>query len=872
MVAQRAVKAAVAAARTDALERDVSRVLALRAARDSKGMWAQLRRLAGRQHARSHGPAALRAAAGEGLVTGEQQIADALAAQYAAVSDPATFAAGAGFDEDLRQRVEADVAQFRAAASLTDIGPPELSTPITAVEVALQAQGLGNNKAPSPLDDITNEHLRFGGPHLHHALASFYNLQFSLEAKAQTDGVITPIFKRGDPTEPANYRPITLGSAIDKLYNLVLNARLCDHLERGGLLHDAQQGFRAGRCAVDNIFMLTSCLDARARQGLDTYVLFLDIQKAYDTVWRAGLLWHLWRKGVRGKLFRVLAQMTDNTRGVVMHRGVLSTAFEPGMGWEQGDTLATTMFNVFVDAVLEEVWAAHPGVPLPAAGLAAPDAAAPAAAKLVALMYADDGAALAATPPSLQALIDATRAALNRWRLKASVDETDASKTAVMVVPAERRRGRRAGRAAAAAAAAALPEWRWGGVRVPRVSEYKYLGAWLAADRSWAGHLRCRQGAAEGAFGAHAGVLRQRRLPLHLRMLTLTSVVQPVLTHAAQVWARPTVAMRGRLDAWQAAHVARMTGCPPTASHACLQQELGVMPLHVVCDCMALRFWHRLGTLPPGRLLRRVADAWRDTPWWASMARLRRDYGVEDDSVRQLPGAQFAALVAKRAALRVAAQWGAAGAQRLARHGVVAARYVAAFGRGLLEGGKPAPREYMRWLAGRGRGLPAELLMRLRVECLPLRAMHSHARPGESQQQRVQRERCPCCPVPAAETVAHFLFECPALGRPARLAALLAAVRDAPAAQGRHLHGVLVRRLCRAGIGAAAAGGVAAVAAGPASADAALELELARRWLLGPCLRSEPVALAVADYVVDVWRWRNAALDGRGADGGDPAV
>jgi len=293
------------------------------------------------------------------------------------------------------------------------------------------------------------------------------------------------------------------------------------------------------------------------------------------------------------------------------------------------------------------------------------------------------------------------------------------------------------------------------------------------------------------------------------------------------------------------------------------------VPLHVACDCMALRFWHRLGTLPPGRLLRRVADAWSDTPWWASVARLRLDYGVDGDSVRQLSAAQFAALVAKRAALRVAAQWRAAAAPR---HGVVAARYVAAFGGGMLEGGRPAPREYLRWLAGRGRGLPAELLMRVRVECLPLRAMHSHARPGESAQQPVQRERCPCCSVLAAETIAHFLFECPALGRPARLAALIAAVRDAPVAQARHLHGVLVRRLCRAGVGAAAAGGVAAVAAAPAGAEAALELGLAQRWLLGPCLRSEPVALAVADYVVDIWRWRNAALNGRGADGGDPAV
>ena len=81
-----------------------------------------------------------------------------------------------------------------------------------------------------------------------------------------------------------------------------------------------------------------------------------------------------------------------------------------------------------------------------------------------------------------------------------------------------------------------------------------------------------------------------------------------------------------------------------------------------------------------------------------------------------------------------------------------------------------------------------------------------------------------------------------------------------------------MHHLYRAGVGAAAADGSAAVAAEPAGAAAALDLDLARRCLLGPCLRSAPVALAVADYVVDIWRWRDAALNGRGADGGDPAA
>ncbi len=68
-------------------------------------------------------------------------------------------------------------------------------------------------------------------------------------------------------------------------------------------------------------------------------------------MWRAGLLYHLWEKGVRDKLFRVLAQMCDRPTSMVWHDGHLSSPFHPEMGWEQGDTLATTMFNICINAL-----------------------------------------------------------------------------------------------------------------------------------------------------------------------------------------------------------------------------------------------------------------------------------------------------------------------------------------------------------------------------------------------------------------------------------------------------------------------------------------------------------------------------------------
>jgi len=63
-----------------------------------------------------------------------------------------------------------------------------------------------------------------------------------------------------------------------------------------------------------------------------TFLLILDIEKAYGCLWGAGLLWHPWQAGVQGEMCRVLAQMTDSPRTMVLHNGCMSSADQPEMG------------------------------------------------------------------------------------------------------------------------------------------------------------------------------------------------------------------------------------------------------------------------------------------------------------------------------------------------------------------------------------------------------------------------------------------------------------------------------------------------------------------------------------------------------------
>lgn len=626
--------------------------------------------------------------------------------------------------------------------------------------------------------------------------------------------MIRSLHQHDDTTLPNNYRPITLGCTLDKLYNMCLNTRIMTYLEGEEKLHEAQQAFRPERCCADNILTLTATLQARLKQKLTTYLLFLDIEKAYDSVWRAGLLYNCWELGIRGKMFRVLAQMCEQPSSMVLHRGHYSPTFQPGMGWEQGDTLATTMFNIHINAVLTAVWERHTGVPLPPGGTFT---------KLVALAFADDIVGFAGTASELQSFISIMREELLRWRIKASVSATDRSKTAVMAV-APRRQG--------SAAGVAEHAWMWGDVQLPVVRTYKYLGVTLSDDGKWDEHLKARLAKANKSKGALYAVLHDSSLPWAVRATTLTTALMPVATYASEVWCGHTQAMRAKLDSWQMGVVTSMVHCPANASHACIQQELGIQPMHVTCDMLTLTYWHRLQHLPSSRLITQVASAWTYNPWQAHVHKLQAEYKIDAQAAVGMSKGQFREEVQEKAAERVRELWGARSS------GTVAARYAERWATP-EESSKRQAQGWFTWLCENGRGRAAELIVGLRTESLQLCAMHSHRRARESAAAQQARERCPCCGG-HAESAAHFLFDCTRTQQ-LRQQMYAAMQQHTPQRFTELMQMPLTQRM-------------AAVLDGGA-------------WLAGMGQQGAEAFKAVAIYVARAWRMRSTVLAGRATEG-----
>ena len=115
--------------------------------------------------------------------------------------------------------------------------------------------------------------------------------------------VIIPIPKPGkDLTNPSSYRPIALTSCLCKVLEKMINHRLMWKLETENLLAKEQCGFRKNHSTIDHLIRLESTVRNAFINKQHVVAIFFDLEKAYDTTWKSGILSDLHELGFRGRL------------------------------------------------------------------------------------------------------------------------------------------------------------------------------------------------------------------------------------------------------------------------------------------------------------------------------------------------------------------------------------------------------------------------------------------------------------------------------------------------------------------------------------------------------------------------------------------
>ncbi len=211
----------------------------------------------------------------------------------------------------------------------------------------------GKDSAPGP-DQIHNQMLKHLPEEARIFLLRIFNKIWMEHTFPRTwrEAIIIPIPKEGkDRTKPSTYRPISLTSCICKLLERMVNTRLVWHLEQRNLLTPIQCGFRKNRSTMDHLVTLTTQISTAFVLRQHLVAIFFDLEKAYDTTWRYGILRTIHSWGLRGRLPLFLVAFLSSRYFRVRLGDRLSASHHLENGVPQGSILSVTLFAIAINSI-----------------------------------------------------------------------------------------------------------------------------------------------------------------------------------------------------------------------------------------------------------------------------------------------------------------------------------------------------------------------------------------------------------------------------------------------------------------------------------------------------------------------------------------
>lgn len=163
--------------------------------------------------------------------------------------------------------------------------------------------------------------------------------------------IVCPIFKAGARDQITNYRPISILSTLSKILEKVMNKRLVSFLEKYNVLVDNQFGFREKRSTEDAVLRLTSWITSHTDKGDKCIGVFLDLQKAFDTVSIPILLSRLENVGIRGVTLKWFETYLTGRSQSVRVENCTSEYYACTYGVPQGSTLGPTLFLIYINSL-----------------------------------------------------------------------------------------------------------------------------------------------------------------------------------------------------------------------------------------------------------------------------------------------------------------------------------------------------------------------------------------------------------------------------------------------------------------------------------------------------------------------------------------
>ena len=214
-------------------------------------------------------------------------------------------------------------------------------------------QALHSTKDSSPEEDnVTYSMIKNMPDQCLNILLLFFNTVWSKMRLPDSwkSAVVIPIPKPGkNPSLPTSYRPISLTSNLCKVMEKMINTRLLWFLDKNNLLSSVQSGFRKRRSTIDHILTLENDIRGSILNKESLLAVFLDIEKAYDMVWKKGLLIKMRDMGINGNMLGWVKDFLTDRKICVRIGRCFSRSVSVENGTPQGSVISPTLFNLAIN-------------------------------------------------------------------------------------------------------------------------------------------------------------------------------------------------------------------------------------------------------------------------------------------------------------------------------------------------------------------------------------------------------------------------------------------------------------------------------------------------------------------------------------------
>ena len=234
----------------------------------------------------------------------------------------------------------------------------ELNTEITKQEIH---NALEKQQVEDKCTDFDNIHpcvLKKLGPEAISSLNFIFNWSLENEKWIWDTPFITFIRKQNKATysKPDSYRPLSIASYIGKLFERIIDTRLRRLMQIEGVLDEDQEGFMQGKSTTRYLFRLLANLTEIKRQKLACIILFIDFEKAYDSVHLPTLIVKLERYGVHGKMLRLIQNMLFERKIRIKVNNFLGETRSCHIfGLPQGSVLAPFLFILYITDMTDNI-------------------------------------------------------------------------------------------------------------------------------------------------------------------------------------------------------------------------------------------------------------------------------------------------------------------------------------------------------------------------------------------------------------------------------------------------------------------------------------------------------------------------------------